>query len=712
MPVEISVGPPALTINQGSTFMVTDLNGEIRTESELGVFADDTRLVSHYTIYADGYPWRRLTSATTNYYAARIYLTNPAFTTEDGPVPEGTLALYIGRQVGEGIHEDLDVTNHGLAPVRFNLELALRSDFADLFEVKSHKFVRRGHVETTWDPGQGELHTYYDNRDFHRCFVYRLLDSTSPASYANGRLSFVVELAPGATWHTCAHYVFIAGARVRGPLYGCDHLTELTELDRLHGQWIGSTTTLGSSNEDIHRLYRQSLEDMGALRLHDQDFAPDVWLPAAGVPWFVAVFGRDSLIVSLQNMLVHAGFARGALKRLAQLQATELDDWRDAEPGKMPHELRAGELAHFKQVPHTPYYGTADATPLYLITLHEAWKWLGEESVLRDYREVAIRCLEWIDRYGDLDGDGFVEYERASDRGLLNQGWKDSWDAIRFADGRIARPPIALCEIQGYVYAAYLARAHFADEAHDTTTAARYRAKASDLKDAFNRDFWLDDRGWYAMGLDGEKRPIDALASNMGHCLWTGIVDEDRAPAVAAQLLSSTMFSGFGIRTLADSMIGYNPVSYHNGSVWPHDNAIIAAGLMRYGFVEEAHRVILGCLDAASGQGHRLPELYGGLSRQEVRFPVAYPSSCSPQAWAAASPLLFLRTILRLDPWVPHGKVWLDPILPERIGYLRVDRIPLAGRRVTVEVDGPDVKVEGLPPEIEWVREPRKPLTA
>jgi len=304
-----------------------------------------------------------------------------------------------------------------------------------------------------------------------------------------------------------------------------------------------------------------------------------------------------------------------------------------------------------------------------------------------------------------------VEYQRSSDKGLGNQGWKDSWDAIRFADGRLARAPIALCEVQGYVYGAYLARAHFADGAHDPATAARYRAKAAALKTAFNRDFWLEDRGWFAMGLDADKLPIDALGSNIGHCLWTGIVDKDKARVVADRLLSPEMFSGWSIRTLSSDMVGYNPVSYHVGSVWPHDNAIIAAGLTRYGFVEEAQRVIMGLLDAATHFGGRLPELFSGLGRDEVPFPVSYPSSCSPQAWAAASPLMFLRSILRLDPWVPHGKVWIDPVLPPPISRLKVDRIPLAGSRVTVEVDSQGVRVEGLAAGIDLVQSPRDPLT-
>jgi glycogen debranching enzyme len=295
---------------------------------------------------------------------------------------------------------------------------------------------------------------------------------------------------------------------------------------------------------------------------------------------------------------------------------------------------------------------------------------------------------------------------------LANQGWKDSWDGIRYADGRVAQAPIALAEVQAYVYSAFLARAHFAHEQGDATTYDHYRAKAARLKDDFNRDFWVEEKGWYAVGLDADKRPIESLTSNMGHCLWTGIVDEEKAAVVADRLLSAELFSGWGVRTLGTTMGGYNPISYHCGSVWPHDTAIVAAGLARYGFMDHAVRVITALLDAAVHQGGRLPELFSGLARSDFPSPVGYPTSCSPQAWAAASPLLCLRTLLRLDPWVPYGKTWLSPVLLPGMHRLHVEGIPLAGSRVTVEVEGDDVSVTGLPAEIELVSEPRHPTTA
>jgi glycogen debranching enzyme len=665
MSVEISVGPPVLTINQGSTFMVTDLNGEIDADSEAGVFATDTRFVSYYAIFANGRPWLRLSSSATTYHTARIYCMNQLFATEAGEVPEGTLALVIARTVGEGIHEDLDVTNYGRTPVQFNLEIALRSDFADLFEVKAHRFVRRGHIVTAWDERRGELTTAYSHRDFHCRFLYRLSDSGSSPAHANGRITFELQLRPGATWHSCADYVFVHGPRVRAPTRRCPRHPSDTTVDDLQRQWLHQATTLTSANEDVHRLYRQSVEDMGALRLYDHDFAPDVWVPAAGVPWFVTIFGRDSLIVSLQNMLVHAGFARGVLKKLAELQATALDDWRDAEPGKIPHEIRFGELAQAKQIPHTPYYGTADATPLYLIVLHEAWKWLGDAALLREYRDVAVRCLEWIDQFGDLDGDGFQEYRTRSPQGYEDMGWKDAGDAVVYPDGTLVKQPKALCELQGYVFDAWLRMAEVFEVLGEPERARRLRQKAFDLQAHFEARFWCEDLGCYAYALDPSKQPVRTVASNAGHVLWSGIASAEHAARVAERLLQEDLWSGWGIRTLSAHNPAYNPFSYQRGSVWPHDNGLIALGLKRYGFSAEAARVFHDISEAASHfASYRLPELYAGMSRRPGTFPVQYRGANVPQAWAAGSVFHLLQAILGLQADAPNHCLSVDPQLP------------------------------------------------
>ena len=397
----------------------------------------------------------------------------------------------------------------------------------------------------------------------------------------------------------------------------------------------GRATALTSANEDVYRLYRQSIEDMGALRLHDQDFAPDVWVPAAGVPWFVTVFGRDSLIVSLQNMLVSPGFARGALRKLAQHQATEMDDWRDAEPGKIPHELRVGELAHFRRVPHTPYYGTADATPLYLIVLHEAWKWSGDERLLRDYHDVALRCLDWIDRYGDLDGDGFQEYRTRSTLGYENVGWKDSAEAVVYPDGSQVKQPRRSASSRECLRCLD-AHGRGVRRAGRAAAGGRAAPEGRDLRARFEERFWCEDIGSYAYGLDPEKQPIRTIASNAGHCLWSGIASPEHAARVVERFLQPDMWSGWGIRTLSARNPAYNPYSYQLGSVWPHDNGIIALGFKRYGFAAEAGRVARDISEAASYfVSYRLPELYAGVERGPGTFPVQYLGANVPQAWAA-----------------------------------------------------------------------------
>ena len=666
MPVEVTVGPPVLTINHGSTFMVTDLLGEIAANSEQGVFCADTRFVSVYRMFANGTPWQLLTSGTPTYYQARIHLMNRAFTTEDGVVPPGTLAMAITRAVGEGIHEDIELANYGLQRVRFNLEIAVRSDFADIFEVKKHEFIRRGRIVTEWSDGTGELRTSYTNRDFERELRYRFPGCGSSPEFANGRITFDVALDPGATWRACGEYVFIQGASVRAPVRSCDTGGSGGRFDALQQDWLERATRLTSANEDIYRVYRQSVEDMGALRLYDHDLAHDVWLPAAGVPWFVTIFGRDSLIVSLQTMIVNPDFARGALKRLGELQATEVDDWRDAQPGKIPHELRFGELAHFHRVPHTPYYGTADATALYLIAFHEAWKWLGDAALLHGYRDVALRCLEWIDRDGDLDGDGFQEYRTRSSQGYENMGWKDAEDAVVYPDGRQVRQPKALCELQGYVFDAWHRMAEVFDVLDERDRSAELRAKAAALQRAFEQRFWCEDVGFYAFGLDPEKQPIATIASNAGHLLWSGIASRERAARVVARLLEPDMWSGWGIRTLSARNPAYNPFSYQRGSVWPHDNGIIALGFKRYGFAAEAARIARDISEAASYfASYRLPELYAGIKRAPGRFPVQYVGANVPQAWAAGSIFHLLQAILGLRADAPTNRLLIDPQLPK-----------------------------------------------
>ncbi|MBE9170605.1 amylo-alpha-1,6-glucosidase [Pleurocapsales cyanobacterium LEGE 06147] len=449
-----------------------------------------------------------------------------------------------------------------------------------------------------------------------------------------------------------------------------------TEIERLHSQWINCATEIATSNEDLKRLYRQSVNDIGALRLYDYDFASDVWLPAAGVPKFVTLFGRDSLIISLQNAIVHPGFARGALQKLAQLQATEVEDWRDSQPGKILHEIRLGELAYLKQIPHTPYYGTADATPLYLILLHETWKWLGDDSLLHDYRDVALGCLEWIDRYGDLDGDGFQEYKCRSSKGIENQGWKDSGEAIVYPDGSQVKAPKALCELQGYVFDAWMRMAEVFEALGEQDRSTELREKAAKLRTRFEESFWCEDIGFYALTLDPDKKPVKTIASNPGHCLWSGIVSPERTKRVVERLLQPDLSCGWGIRTLSAQNPAYNPFSYHLGSVWPHDNGIIALGFKRYGFGAEVAQIARDIFMAASYfASYRLPELYSGIERKPGNFPVPYKDANVPQAWAAGSVFQFLQAMLGLQADAPNKTLYVDPLLPEWLKDITLRRL-------------------------------------
>jgi glycogen debranching enzyme len=418
------------------------------------------------------------------------------------------------------------------------------------------------------------------------------------------------------------------------------------------------------------QTYRRSVVDLAALRSYST-LEPSGAMPAAGLPWFMAAFGRDSLLVSLQALPFDSHLASTTLKVLAAQQGTHLDAFRDEEPGKILHEARFGELTAFCERPHSPYFGSADSTPLWLVLLDEYELWTGDEELVRSLEHNARAALRWIDEYGDRQGNGYVSYERGEPTGLDNQCWKDSWDGVQFRDGTIAKAPRACCEIQGYAYdakrrCARLARTFWGDPA----LAERLEREAADLKARFNRDFWMPDRQCFALAIDGDGRVVDAITSNIGHLLWSGIADDDKIPHVVRHLMGPALFSGWGVRTLADSEGGYNPIGYHVGTIWPHDNSIIALGLNRAGYREQSSRIAAGILQAAVYFKHRLPEAFAGYPRERTRFPVEYPTACSPQAWAAGAPLLFIRTMLGLQP--RGNRLTVDAELPPDIDWLEV----------------------------------------
>ena len=503
--------------------------------------------------------------------------------------------------------------------------------------------------------------------------------------YANGRLSFEVDLDSGETWHCCLLYTLEDGKRTFPPLEDCADQHQKTHHAEALSDWLQSVLKIRSSNEEFYRLYRQALEDMAALRLPIVGTDHMVFLPAAGLPWFVAPFGRDSLIVSLQNMLIYPDFARGSLDILGSLQAREQDDYRDAEPGKILHEIRYGELAHFKLIPHTPYYGTADATPLYLITLNAAWRATGDRALLERHLETAEGCLSWIDDYGDRDGDGFQEYQTRSPVGYENMGWKDSGDSVVYPDGSLVKGPKALCELQGYVYDAWLRMSEVFDELGKPGRARELRTKAAALFKRFNEDFWDEELGFYAFALDGEKKKVLTVASNAGHCLASGIVPPERAAKVVRRLMAPDMWSGWGVRTLSALHPAFNPYNYQTGSVWPHDNAIIALGFKRYGFGAEAARIARDISGAASHfLFNQLPELYTALDRDETNFPVQYLGANIPQAWAAGSVFALMQAMLGFRPDAPRGKLHVDPLLPEWLPDLTIFDLHVGKQRFDI----------------------------
>ncbi|MGZ3403550.1 MAG: amylo-alpha-1,6-glucosidase [Phenylobacterium sp.] len=686
MALEIAVGPQKLVLNQGSGFSVTEQDGQINWPTDKGVYFSDTRVISSWRIYADGEEWDLLNSGNIAFSAARIFLANRRLMTEAGEIAAGALGLTIGRSLEGGLHEDLDLVNHSASTAQFNLEIAIRSDFADLFEVKSDAIVRRGHVSTSWSKARQTLTTSYENEDFHRGVTVQVRRTETPAVYANGRLSFDVTLAPGATWHACLLYTFSNGKTKRAAPRECiQHCLESKSASRL-ADWQDKSLSLQTSNQEFYRFYHQSLEDMGALRLPLEGTDHLKFVPAAGIPWFVGLFGRDSLIVSLQNAMVYPDFPRGSLEVLGRLQARKRDDYRDAEPGKIMHELRTGELAHFKLIPHTPYYGTADATPLYLIVLHNAWRSTGDDGLLQRHLATAERCLDWIDKYGDRDGDGFQEYQTRSTAGYENQGWKDSGEALVYPDGSLVKGPKALCELQGYVYDAWRRMAEIYDALDKPQKARGLRAKAANLYRRFNDTFWSEEHGFYAFCLDGEKKPVWSVASNPGHCLWSGIVPRERAHRVVKRLMAKDMWSGWGIRTLSSRHPAFNPHSYQNGSVWPHDNGLIALGFRRYGFVDETAMIARDISRAASYfEQHRMPELYAGLQREPTNFPVQYLGANVPQAWAAGSCFWLLQAILGFQPDAPAKRLYLDPALPDWMPDLHLKNLQVGRRSFEIQ---------------------------
>jgi glycogen debranching enzyme len=686
MAFKVQVGPAQIAIHQGQTVLLTEPGGQINWPSKGGLYFRDTRVISAWAIYANGELWDLLNGGAVAPHAARIFQTNRAFASEDGPIAARTLGLVIGRYIDGGLHEDIDISNNSQKLVRFNLEIAIRADFADIFEVKGDDIVRRGRIITSWSEKREVLRITYRNKDFFREVIVRTGQGNGkPTVNANGRLSFDIVLKPGKNWHRCLTYDLMDGSKRISAPKECSHSSAMSNHADKMDEWQRTVLKINCSNEEFYRCYNQGVQDMAALRLPLQGTDHMVFVPAAGLPWFVALFGRDTLIVSLQTMIVYPEFAAGTLEVLGQYQATKRDDYRDAEPGKILHELRYGELAHFKLIPHTPYYGTADATPLYLIALHSAWRATGDRTLIERHLPNAEACLTWIDKYGDRDGDGFQEYQTRSTAGYENMAWKDSGDSVMYPDGELVRGPKALCELQGYVYDAWLRMAEVYDELGNKRRANALRKKAAVLFKRFNKDFWDEKSGFYAYALDGDKKKVLSVASNVGQCLWSGIIAPERAALVVKRLMQKDMWSGWGIRTLSSDHPSFNPYNYQTGAVWPHDNSLIAMGMRRYGFAAEAAAVARDVSGAASHfLLNQLPELYAGLQRDPTSFPVQYLGANVPQAWAAGAPFMLLQAMLGIQQDAPHGKLYVDPALPDWLPDVTLTDLRLGRRRFDI----------------------------
>lgn len=683
--------PGSVTLVEGSSFCISSRNGDIHPGLPHGVFHEDTRIVSGLNLTVNGEPVEPLTAKLKEPYRA---LFAGRVRSSDGH-PDTPLIVERLREVGVGILERITVRNYSSIPAQCVVSVRVEADFADLFEVKEARFQRQ------WNQSREPDNTGLIIRAMWQDIRKAVVVSGSDAEASPEGLTYHAVVPPHGVWSASLSVVPIGEEAGSSGQFVRPDEDQVTPRDLRRQEWVARIPVLQMGNRSIERTLRRSYDDLGSLRIEDPAH-PERIVVAAGAPWFMTLFGRDSLWASLMALPVDPSLAFGTLQTLADHQGRAVDATSEEEPGKILHEVRFGVSSGLALGGKSAYYGSVDATPLFVALFGEVSRWgFAPESISALLPHVD-RALDWIRNYGDRDGDGFVEYARLNDRGLINQGWKDSWDGINFADGRLAEPPIALCEVQAYVYGAYLARSWLAYDAGDFDLAAEYRNLAEKLKAQFNEAFWLSEGGYYAIALDGKKRPVDACASNMGHCLLFGIVDDDKAPLVADRLMSKEMFSGWGVRTLASDMEAYNPVSYHNGSVWPHDNAIIAAGLLRHGFKEHVQRISTALLEAAEYSDGRLPELFCGFSREHFDEPVPYPTACSPQAWAATTPIMLIKTLMGYYADVARGGLWMDPAFPESYGDLHITNAPMANGRITIDISGSHAKVTGMPPGMQF----------
>ncbi len=702
----LELGEAAMTSDVRSSLLIKEQNHftlfnpegniPIAHPGGFGLYLGDTRHLSGYELSLGRLQAVSLVSTAQLGYASDQQLTNRDLTQRRTTVRKETLLLSRERLAhGAGFDEMLTVHNFNPFPVDVTLQFRFAADFADIFEVRGVSRTQRGR-RLPARVGSESVTLGYAGLD-RRTYETELTFRPPPARLRAGTAIYRTRLEPLGRFRLdvaiTARALDSAEHALRRDPPPAAPEARLAEVGAHYQEWLAASTALSTDNALFDAAIQRSLLDLRLLVNH----LDGQWLIGAGIPWYATLFGRDSLITGLQMLAWNPDLAAGVLRLLARYQGTRHNDWRDEEPGKILHELRTGELARTNSVPHTPYYGTVDATPLFVMLAASYYDWTGDTSLLHEIRASLEAALRWCTEAGDIDGDGYIEYARRSAKGLANQGWKDSGDGIVCADGRLPSPPIALVEVQGYLYGAYRAmetlQAVFDGEGADRH---EFAARAARLKEQFNQDFWMPDARFYALGLDGGKQQIDAITSNPGHALWTGIVDVARAPDVAQRLLGDELFSGWGIRTLSNCSATYNPLGYHLGTVWPHDNALILAGLKRYGCDDAAGRVLTAIFEAAQRFPYfRLPELFSGIQRTEQGVPIAYPVACSPQAWAAAALPFMLSQMLGLSPRAggtvleivrPTLPAWLQRVHLRR---LRVGRAHLDVTFARERRDGP-----------------------
>jgi glycogen debranching enzyme len=702
-----------LFVSQNRTVWATERNGQITGGAEHGLFVHETRVLSRYGYLINGEPPFPVALSNVEPHSwLGYYITLPPGI-RTGPPDEGsgqmrheteqTLELRVARFVGDGVHEEIELTNYSNQPTAFTFAIAVDADFADLSETHRER-RQRGTLQHGWSDEDSRLtFEYRAEHDFsnqsergtarlHRAVTLHFTGAATAPRYEEGRVSFEVRLQPQESWRTCVDMRVLIDGRWLEPLYPCRHFSDApNQRDERRRIFLDEAASFSSRESDtlapvVIGALEQARRDLLGLRLYDLDTDERAWTMAAGLPIYIALFGRDTLTASWEASLLGPEMMRGTLGELARWQGTEINHWRDEEPGKMLHEAHTGPLEVLNYNPRRRYYGSITTSGFYGFVVSELWHWTGDLDAVRPFVGPAMKALQWLDQYADLDGDGFHEYLTRSTQGVKNQAWKDSPDAIVDAEGRQIEPPIATCEEQGYSYVAKLHLSELLWWMGEKDEAKRLYAEATEMKKRFNDAFWMADRGFFAMGLTAHKRQIDAISSNPGHCIASGIVDEGLALETVNRLNADDLFSGWGIRTLSTANPAFNPFSYHRGSVWPVEQGTFALGFMRYGLHEQVERLCRAQFEAAAlFDFYRLPELFSGHARDDAHpFPAYYPFACSPQAWSASSVFCFVQAMTGLYPYAPLNLLLVDPHLPEWLPDITLRNLRVGRAKVTI----------------------------